>query len=220
MPKPNRGTSRLPAGLPASSLLLLVCTSFLWSANLQTSATVAGSARERRRVYLFIGTRPEAIKLSPLAIELAASEHFDAQVVFSGQQPDLVEPFFQFFNVHPDIRLTGVVEAGQPLSMLLAKLISGLEDVLPKSRSFDDSSSHNSADVWVVQGDTSTALAAALVGFNRRVFVAHVEAGLRTYDLSSPFPEEFNRKTISSIATFNFAPTQLAMENLERENVS
>jgi UDP-N-acetylglucosamine 2-epimerase (non-hydrolysing) len=195
--------------LLASVLSLLLIAGVLRSTTPTTTTTTASNSRHR--VYIFVGTRPEAIKLSPLATELSASAHFETHVVFSGQQPDLVEPFFQFFNVHPNIRLTGILVPGQSLSALLAKLITGFESALPKSRP--------SGDIWVVQGDTSTALAAAVVGFNRGVHVAHVEAGLRTYDMSSPFPEEFNRKTISSIAAFNFAPTQRAVENLLKENV-
>jgi len=137
-----------------------------------------------------------------------------AGVVFTGQHRDLVGDFLRFFNLSIDIDLSRASEhvptASRSTATLLASLMLRIERGMPMG---------HVDDVWIVQGDTSSALAAAYVAFDRRLALAHVEAGLRTYNLESPFPEEFNRQTIAKLATIHFAATQRGRQNLVREGV-
>lgn len=161
-----------------------------------------------RRIFIFFGTRPEIIKMAPLIILLRRSNNFVMKTVFTGQHDDMIDPFLKLFNVSVDIRFSKTFQKKQSLNMLLGKML--LEaDVLDSNKN----------DIWVVQGDTSSALAIAIVGFHRKIRVAHIEAGLRTFDMYAPFPEEFNRKTISSIASINFAPTASNAKNLMNEGI-
>ncbi|QDT73344.1 non-hydrolyzing UDP-N-acetylglucosamine 2-epimerase [Lacipirellula limnantheis] len=159
------------------------------------------------RICVIFGTRPEAIKVLPIYIrfkELGVS----VDLVHSGQHHELTEPVLKLFNTPPDITLD-VMREGQSLSSLTARALTVLGELF-ESRRY--------ASV-IVQGDTTTAFAAALSAFYHKLPVGHVEAGLRTFDRYSPFPEEINRKIISSIATIHFAPTAHAESNLLRENV-
>lgn len=160
------------------------------------------------RILIVFGTRPEVIKLWPVWQALRALPGWQVTLCNTGQHRELVPPLLATFATTPEVEL-GVMNPGQSLSSLLARLLDGLDPVLDALR-FD----------WVVvQGDTTTALAGALAAHHRHVPVAHVEAGLRTHDLQAPFPEEGNRQLISRIASLHLAPTELARAALLREGV-
>ena len=158
------------------------------------------------RVLTVIGTRPEAIKMGILVTKLAEDAFFDSYLCTSGQHRELMYSALDFFKLKVDFPLqTPADERSLSLltSCILGKLDGIIQDLVP--------------DLILVQGDTTTAMAAAMVGFHRGVRVAHVEAGLRTGDLTAPFPEEFNRQVIDILSTYHFAPTAAARENLLRE---
>lgn len=156
------------------------------------------------------GTRPEAIKLCPFVLQ-ARQEGHQVRVVFTGQHREMVEPILDLFNIQPEVRLD-VMTPGQTLNDVFLRVSQGLtllwrdKDAVP--------------DYVVVQGDTTTCMAGGLVAFHERIPVLHVEAGLRTGDLSSPWPEEFNRRVVGLTAAIHAAPTAEAAENLYREAVS
>lgn len=155
-------------------------------------------------IYIIFGTRPEAIKLYPLIRELNKNlDYFNYKIICTYQQQEMVTQILNEFNIYPNISLK-VMEKNQPLSLLSSKLFLQLESVFSK----------NIPDITVVQGDTTTALIAALCSYYHKVPVAHIESGLRTRNIYLPFPEELNRQTISNIAKFNFCPTQLSANNL------
>ena len=161
-----------------------------------------------KRVLLAIGTRPEAIKLCPLIPALRAAG-MEPIVCSTGQHRELLEEALRDFDVIPPIALD-CMKSGQPLTDLCARLLEGMGCVIRRER----------PDCVVVQGDTSTAYASALVAFYENVTVAHVEAGLRTYQPRSPFPEEYHRRAISLLAGIHFVPTQTAKHNLLSEGVN
>ncbi|OHO81444.1 UDP-N-acetyl glucosamine 2-epimerase [Corynebacterium sp. HMSC036E10] len=154
------------------------------------------------------GTRPEAIKLAPVIQRLQADPRFETLIVSTGQHREMVNQVTDIFGFKPDIDLA-LMHKRQPLNRILSRSLKGLDGVFKVNR----------PDAVLVQGDTSTAASAALAGFNRRAKVVHLEAGLRSYDLSSPFPEEANRKIISAIATCHLAPTHQAKGNLLKEGI-
>ena len=158
------------------------------------------------RVTVVIGTRPEAIKMCPLALELQKSEGFAVRVVSTGQHRDMLGPALAAFGVVPDAELS-VMEPGQGLAGLTSWILEGVTEELGASR----------PDAVLVHGDTTTALASALAAFYARVPVGHVEAGLRTKDLASPFPEEANRQLVDRLSRWRFEPTEEARENLLAE---
>ena len=158
------------------------------------------------RILVVIGTRPEAIKMLPLVKELKKREGCDVIVCFSGQHKTLANEVFEYFNIVPDIMLD-IMREGQGLSELTCKLLNKFDVIL------DDMS----PDLVLVHGDTTTAFCASLSAFYKGIRIGHVEAGLRTYDASSPFPEEFNRVAIDAMASLCFAPTEGADENLKKE---
>lgn len=161
------------------------------------------------RVLVIAGTRPEAIKLAPVIRELRGRERAaDCVVASTGQHKELLHQAFQDFDVTPDIDIA-VMEPDQGLAALTGKLLVGIDRVLEQV----------APDRVVVQGDTTTALAGALSAFYRQIPVAHVEAGLRTYDRFAPFPEETNRQCISRLADLHFANTTNAIRNLRREGI-
>jgi UDP-N-acetylglucosamine 2-epimerase (non-hydrolysing) len=161
------------------------------------------------RVSVVLGTRPEAIKLAPLIRELRArSDAVHVHLIFSGQHPDLVQPIFDFFGLHADQSLD-VMVVGQGLAALTSRAVLALDEALAAAE----------PDYVIVQGDTTTAMGAALAAFYRHVPVAHVEAGLRTNLPYSPFPEEINRRCIGQLATLHWAPTAAAAEALRREGL-
>jgi UDP-N-acetylglucosamine 2-epimerase (non-hydrolysing) len=160
-------------------------------------------------VLAFVGTRPEAIKMAPLMIAMAAQQQrFRANLCVTGQHRQMLEQALRAFNIRPDY-VFSVMTENQRLGGLTAKIIENVERVLAE----------NNPDIVLVQGDTTTAFAAALTAFYNRIPVGHVEAGLRTHDLYSPFPEEANRVLTDRIATLCFAPTLLNRDNLLTEGV-
>jgi UDP-N-acetylglucosamine 2-epimerase (non-hydrolysing) len=154
------------------------------------------------------GTRPEAVKLAPVLKSLDREPGTSTHICVTGQHRDLTRSILDFFSLNADFDLE-VMAPQQALNPLMARLIERLDPVLVKT----------APDRVIVQGDTTTALAAALAAFHRHIPVAHVEAGLRTWRHTSPYPEEFNRRAIGLIADLHFAPTRTARENLEAERL-
>lgn len=159
------------------------------------------------RVLFCLGTRPEMIKLAPL-IHAVRAQGAHAILVNSGQHADLLHPLFDLFGIQPDHDLA-VMTPNQPLNALTARIIERLDPVLASEQ----------PDHVVVQGDTATALAGALAAFNRQIPVAHIEAGLRSGDALSPFPEEMNRRLVSRLASAHFAATEFNRDTLLAEGV-
>ena len=150
----------------------------------------------KNKILIVFGTRPEAIKMCPLILKLKNIALFDYKICISGQHKDMVYPIIDFFEVKPDYDL-GVMKEAQTLEELTSSILLKVSDVLTKEN----------PDIVLVHGDTTTALAAAMAAFYKKIPVGHVEAGLRTGNLDSPFPEEFNRVFIDRISTIHFAPT-------------
>jgi UDP-N-acetylglucosamine 2-epimerase (non-hydrolysing) len=163
-------------------------------ANVKIS-TMNGTSTNKRLLFV-LGTRPEMIKVAPLILE-ARRQGAEAILVNSGQHADLLTPLFDLFDVHPAHDLEAMV-AGQPLNRLLSRVIDRLDPVLEQVQ----------PDYVLVQGDTATALGGAQAAFHRKIPVGHIEAGLRSGNPLSPFPEEMNRRLVSQIATLHFAATQ------------
>ncbi len=159
-----------------------------------------------KKVVFILGTRPEAIKLAPVIKTFKASSLYETVVVSTGQHREMLAQVFDFFEIEPDFDLD-LMESNQSLTDLTAKAIQGVGTLLDEL----------TPDVVVVQGDTTTAYAAGFAGFIKRVHVAHVEAGLRSGRMDSPFPEEANRVLLSQIATWHFAPTDGSAQNLINE---
>ena len=159
-------------------------------------------------VLTVFGTRPEAVKLASVVRALEASDAFTSSVCATGQHRELLAPFLSFFGIEPDWNLA-VMTPNQSLPELTATLLQRLQPVL------DDAS----PDLILVQGDTTTAFAAALSGFYRKTPIGHVEAGLRSRDRRNPFPEEINRRLIDELADLHFAPTSEAQANLKSEGI-
>ena len=162
----------------------------------------------RRRLLVVVGTRPEAIKLCPVFLELQRRSEFAVQLCATAQHRELLDQVLDVFGVAPDWDLD-LMRPGQTLAETTARVIAGLEAVLQDAR----------PDMVLVQGDTTTTLCGALAAFYHRIPVGHVEAGLRTWDPQQPFPEEMNRVLTSRLATLHFAATRWAAENLVREGV-
>ena len=162
----------------------------------------------KKRVCIILGTRPEAIKLAPVIQVFQKSPDFELQVILTGQHREMVEQVMQLFNLKADGNLE-IMQPQQSLSDITCRSLRGLEGLFQQSQ----------PDFVIVQGDTTTAFAAALAAFYQKIPVGHVEAGLRTDDLYNPYPEEANRRLISQITQLHFAPTPLAVENLQRSGV-
>jgi len=162
------------------------------------------------KVLSVIGTRPEAIKMGPVVRALQARPNlFESRVCVTGQHRALVDQVLALFEVVPDHDLN-LLAPGQTLSRLSAAILSGMDGILSAER----------PDWVLVQGDTTTVMAASLAAFYRNVKVGHVEAGLRTYNKARPFPEEVNRRVATLVADLHFAPTRLSAQNLLREGVA
>ncbi|WP_225997837.1 non-hydrolyzing UDP-N-acetylglucosamine 2-epimerase [Myceligenerans pegani] len=159
-------------------------------------------------VMTIYGTRPEAIKLAPVVTALEASERFEGVTVVTGQHREMLDQVNEIFGITPDHDLD-VMSHGQTLSGVFARVMERLDPVLDEVR----------PDAVVVQGDTSTSTAAALAAFHRQIPVVHLEAGLRSGDIASPFPEEANRRLTSQVAALHLAPTLRALANLVGEGV-
>lgn len=154
------------------------------------------------------GTRPEAIKMAPLVLSLAADQRFDSKVCVTGQHRQMLDQVLDLFELQPDFDLS-VMKPGQDLTGVTAAILTGMKDVLAACK----------PDVVLVHGDTATTFAASLAAYYQQIPVAHVEAGLRTGNLYSPWPEEANRKLTGALATLHFAPTENSKANLLREGV-
>jgi UDP-N-acetylglucosamine 2-epimerase (non-hydrolysing) len=159
------------------------------------------------RICIILGTRPEAIKLAPVIQQFKACATFETHVVLTGQHREMVEQVMQLFDLKADHDLA-IMQHGQTLTDITCRSLQGLESL------FQQLQPH----LVLVQGDTTTALAAAIAAFYQKIPIGHVEAGLRTDDLFNPYPEEANRRLISQITQLNFAPTLLAVENLRQSN--
>ena len=162
-----------------------------------------------KKVMIVFGTRPEAIKMCPLVNELKKRTDMQTIVCVTGQHREMLHQVLDAFNVVPDYDL-GIMKTGQDLFDITSAVLTGLKSVF----------SSESPDIVLVHGDTGTSFSAALAAYYLHIPVGHVEAGLRTYDLQSPFPEEFNRRAISLISSLHFAPTIAAADNLLREGHS
>lgn len=161
-----------------------------------------------QRVLVIVGTRPEAIKLAPVALALQASPVLEPVLVSTGQHRDIVAPMLATFGLRADVDL-GVGRPQQSLNALASRLLSALDETIEQHR----------PSAIIVQGDTTSVLCGALAGFHRGVPVVHVEAGLRTTDLHNPFPEEANRRLVGRIADLHLAPTEAARQALLAEGV-
>ena len=157
-----------------------------------------------KKVMLVFGTRPEAIKMCPLVKELQKHPNeFETIVCVTGQHREMLDQVLQIFDVKPDYDLN-IMKQGQDLTDVTSRVLTGLRDVFKENR----------PDVILVHGDTTTSMAGALAGFYAQIPVGHVEAGLRTHNIYSPWPEEMNRQITGRIATYNFSPTPLSEKNL------
>ena len=162
--------------------------------------------RTMKTIMLVFGTRPEAIKMCPLVTELKSRDGFKTVVCVTGQHRQMLDMVLKTFHVTPDWDLSVMLEK-QTLFDVTANVLNGIKGVLEEVK----------PDVVLVHGDTSTTFATALACFYLQIPVGHVEAGLRTHDLYSPFPEEFNRQAVGILSKYHFAPTAMAKENLLRE---
>lgn len=159
-----------------------------------------------KKIMLVFGTRPEAIKMCPLVNELKTRKGIKTVVCVTGQHRQMLDQVLDVFGVTPDYDLS-IMKDKQTLFDITTNILSGIKSVLEEVK----------PDVVLVHGDTSTTFVTALACFYLQIPVGHVEAGLRTYNIYSPYPEEFNRQAVSIIAKYNFAPTELSKENLIRE---
>ena len=163
-----------------------------------------------KTVMLVFGTRPEAIKMAPLVkVFQAASNSFRTLVCVTGQHREMLDQVLHIFDIRPDYDLN-IMKQGQDLYDVTSRVLLGLREVLKEAR----------PDVVLVHGDTTTSTAAALAAFYAQIPVGHVEAGLRTHNIYSPWPEEMNRQLTGRMATWHFAPTPLSRQNLLAENVA
>lgn len=162
-----------------------------------------------KKILLVFGTRPEAIKMAPLVKELQKHpERFDTKVCVTAQHREMLDQVLQLFEIIPDYDLN-IMKQGQDLYDVTSRVILGMRDVLKDAK----------PDLVLVHGDTSTSMAAALAAFYLQIPVGHVEAGLRTHNIYSPWPEEMNRQITGRIATYHFSPTPLSKQNLQTEGV-
>ena len=175
--------------------------------------TLVPAAADRMSVAVILGTRPDVIKLAPVIASLRHSfaEDITVHVISSGQHRELLEPALDLFHLVPDVNLDLMRFSSNGSATFVSRAIESfshaLQDISPAPRAV------------IVQGDTNTALAGAMAAFYERIPVVHVEAGLRTWDITSPYPEEFNRRAISVIASLSLAPTSYSKENLVKSGV-
>ncbi len=159
-----------------------------------------------KKIMIVFGTRPEAIKMCPLINELKSRNKFDVKVCVTGQHRQMLDQVLDVFNVIPDYDLS-IMKEKQTLFDITTNILNEIKKILEKEN----------PNVVLVHGDTSTTFVTALACFYLQIPVGHVEAGLRTYNIFSPYPEEFNRQAVSIISKFNFAPTEMAKSNLLKE---
>lgn len=166
-----------------------------------------------KKLLFIIGTRPELIKVFPIINYLKGINYTNYKIVATGQHKDLLESYWNVFNIQPDYQLN-IIKKGQNLTLLTSKAILSIDELLKEiNKEFFP-------DVILAQGDTTTVMAAAMVAFYNNIEFAHIEAGLRSFNLQHPFPEEFNRKVASIVTNYHFAPTTIAKENLLKENIN
>ena len=161
------------------------------------------------KIMIAFGTRPEAIKMCPLIKELQSRDNINPVVVFTGQHREIAEEVLHTFGIIPDYNMN-IMRPSQSLFDITVNILHGIKDLLCRE----------SPSVVAVHGDTTTAFAVALAAFYMNIPVAHVEAGLRSHNMESPFPEEFNRRAVALASSYHFAPTHLAAENLWNEGIS
>jgi len=163
-----------------------------------------------KKIMMVFGTRPEAIKMAPLVKEFQKyPEQFQTIVCVTGQHREMLDQVLNLFEIKPDYDLN-IMQKGQDLYDITARVLTGMRDILKEV----------CPDIVLVHGDTTTSTASALAAFYQQIPVGHVEAGLRTHNIYSPWPEEMNRLITSRIATYNFAPTQLSKQNLIEEGIA
>lgn len=163
-----------------------------------------------KKIMLVFGTRPEAIKMAPLSIEFKKDEaNFKTIICVTGQHREMLDQVLHIFDIKPDYDLN-IMKQGQDLYDITSRVLTGMRDILQKEK----------PDIVLVHGDTTTSTATALAAFYQQIPVGHVEAGLRTHQIYSPWPEEMNRQLTGRIATYHFAPTTLSRQNLLDENVN
>lgn len=163
-----------------------------------------------RKVLLVFGTRPEAIKMAPLVMELQKQkERIETVVCVTGQHREMLDQVLEIFDIKPDYDLN-IMKRGQDLYDVTARVLTGMREVLKEIK----------PDIVLVHGDTTTSTAAALAAFYQQILVGHVEAGLRTHNIYSPWPEEMNRLLTGRLATYHFSPTPLSRNNLIKESIN
>lgn len=162
----------------------------------------------KKKIVSVFGTRPEAIKMCPLAKGLEADKDLESVVLVTGQHREMLDQVLEVFDVVPDYDMN-IMKKNQSLTQVTSNILTGIEEILDEIK----------PNMILVHGDTGTSFAAALAAFYKRIPVGHVEAGLRTFDKWSPFPEEVNRSLTGRIADLHFAPTQKNKENLMKENI-
>ena len=160
------------------------------------------------KVMSIFGTRPEAIKMAPLVKELESRKEIESIVCVTAQHRQMLDQVLQTFNIKPDYDLN-IMKQGQTLSEVTSRALLGLEKIFKEEK----------PDIVLVHGDTTTTFAGALAAFYNQIAIGHVEAGLRTYDKYSPFPEEMNRQMVDCMTDMYFAPTELSKENLLKQNI-
>ena len=161
-----------------------------------------------KKILFVFGTRPEAIKMAPLIKTMQKCKNFKVKICVTGQHKEMLYQVLDFFKIKPDYDLE-IMEPNQTLFTVTSKIITLIEPILSREK----------PDLVIVQGDTTTVFMGALGAFYKQIPVAHLEAGLRTGDKYSPFPEEINRELVSKIVDFHFAPTELSVDNLSKEGI-
>lgn len=159
-----------------------------------------------KKIMIVFGTRPEAIKMCPVVLEMKNRSEFDVKVCVTGQHREMLEQVLEAFDVKPDYDLA-IMKKSQTLFDVTVNILCSIQEIFEKEK----------PDIVLVHGDTTTAFVAGLASFYMKIPVGHVEAGLRTHNLYSPYPEEFNRQAIGLLAAYNFSPTAAAKENLLKE---
>ncbi|MCR5100763.1 MAG: UDP-N-acetylglucosamine 2-epimerase (non-hydrolyzing) [Butyrivibrio sp.] len=161
---------------------------------------------DKKKIMVVFGTRPEAIKMCPLVLELQKSEKLETYVCVTGQHKEMLQQVLDIFKIEPDENLA-IMKSGQDLYDITTKVLLGMRDILKREK----------PDLILVHGDTTTAYTSAMAAFYQQIPIGHVEAGLRTNNLYSPYPEEFNRQGIGILAELHFSPTVKAKQNLLSE---
>jgi UDP-N-acetylglucosamine 2-epimerase (non-hydrolysing) len=164
---------------------------------------------KRKKIVFIFGTRPEAIKLAPLILKINHSDVFDTVICVTGQHREMLDEVLKIFNIKPDYDLN-IMKPNQNLSEITIRILEGTKEIFDKEK----------PDLLIVQGDTTTCFTSTLSAYYSKIKVAHIEAGLRSFNKYSPFPEEINRKLTSHIADIHFAPTEDSKENLLKENIN